>query len=220
MVAGIAAYRRHPSRRMLTDPPCLWREGAARLLDYGADAAAGMPVLFVPSLVNRGYILDLAPGHSLLRYLGSQGVRPLLLDWGWPGAEERRFTLTDYIAGLLERAMLAVGAPVVLAGYCMGGLLAVAAAQRRPDLASGLALLATPWDFHAHDSTQSDALARIAPLLQPLIEATGSLPIDALQALLRDARSAFGRAEIPRLRAAGPGERAGKAVRGDRGLGQ
>ena len=39
----------------------------------------------------------------------------------------------------------------MLAGYCMGGLLAVAAAQRRPDLVAALALLATPWDFHAAD---------------------------------------------------------------------
>ena len=28
-----------------------------------------------------------------------------LLDWGWPGEAERRFTLTDYVAGRLERAL-------------------------------------------------------------------------------------------------------------------
>ena len=91
------------------------------------------PVLFVPSLVNRAYVLDLVPGRSMLRWLAGAGVRPLLLDWGWPGAVERGFTLTDYIAGRLERASRRSGAPVVLAGYCMGGLLAVAAALRRPE---------------------------------------------------------------------------------------
>ena len=45
----------------------------------------------------------------MMRWLAAQGLRPLLLDWGWPGEAERRFTLTDYIAGRLERALAAVG---------------------------------------------------------------------------------------------------------------
>jgi polyhydroxyalkanoate synthase len=110
-------------------------------------------------------------------------VRPLLLDWGWPGEAERRFTLTDYIAGRLERALAAAGEPVVLAGYCMGGLLAVAAAQRRPDLVAALALLATPWDFHAADPERAAGLARMLPLLEPLLAFSGTLPVDALQLL-------------------------------------
>ena len=62
--------------------------------------------MFVPSLVNRAYVLDLAPGRSMLRWLAERGIRPVLLDWGWPGAAERSFTLTDYVAGRLERALL------------------------------------------------------------------------------------------------------------------
>jgi polyhydroxyalkanoate synthase len=180
LIAGIAAYRRHPWRRELADPPSRWREGGSRLLDYGGD---GPTMLFVPSLVNRSHVLDLAPGHSMLRFLAGQGVRPLLLDWGWPGALERRFTLTDYVAGRLERALAAVGRPVVLAGYCMGGLLAAAAAQRRPDLVRALALLATPWDFHAADPGRARALGRLLPSLEPLLQSTDALPTDALQAL-------------------------------------
>jgi polyhydroxyalkanoate synthase len=183
LIAGIAAYRRHPYRRDLPDPPVLWTEGDSRLLDYGGGSAAGRPVLFVPSLVNRAHVLDLAPGHSMLRWLAQQGVRPLLLDWGWPGAVERRFTLTDYIAGRLERALAAVGEPVVLAGYCMGGLLAVAAAERRPDRVAALALLATPWDFHAADADRAIAVARLRPLLEPAMTFADALPVDALQML-------------------------------------
>ncbi len=181
LIAGIAAYRRHPYQRDLPDPACLWQEGDSRLLDYGA--ASGLPVLFVPSLVNRAYVLDLAPGRSMLRWLAGQGVRPLLLDWGWPGAAERRFTLTDVIAGRLERAIAAAGAPVVLAGYCMGGLLALAAALRRPDRVRALALLATPWDFHAEHHEEAIRLGASLPLLEPLLAAAGALPIDAMQAM-------------------------------------
>ena len=185
LIAGIAAYRRHPYHRDLLDPPTIWQEGATRLLDYGAPAPARdrrPAVLFVPSLVNRAYVLDLAPGQSLLRWLATQGVRPLLLDWGWPEATERSFTLTDYIAGRLERALAAAGR-VVLAGYCMGGLLALAAALRQPRLIRGLALLATPWDFHAAGPSQAEAVARLLPLLEPALALHAALPIDALQLL-------------------------------------
>jgi poly(3-hydroxyalkanoate) synthetase len=118
-----------------------------------------------------------------MRFLAGAGLRVLLLDWGWPEEAERRFTLTDYIAGRLERALVAVGEPVVLAGYCMGGLLTAAAAERRPDRVSALALLATPWDFHAPEPERARALARLLPLLEPAIALGSALPIDALQLL-------------------------------------
>jgi polyhydroxyalkanoate synthase len=187
---GILRYRRHPYRRDLPEPPVLWRAGTTRLLDYGAaDARDGFPVLVVPSLINRGYILDLSKHRSLLRWLAGQGLRPFLVDWGRPGAEERNFTLTDYIAGRLEAALDAVRAetgrrPAVI-GYCMGGLLALALALRRQDDVSGLALLATPWDFHAgaESGAQGALLAAALPGLAPLLEAAGELPLDVIQAL-------------------------------------
>jgi poly(3-hydroxyalkanoate) synthetase len=185
LIAGIAAYRRHPHRRTLPDPPTIWAEGGGRLLDYGQPG--DRPMVFVPSLVNRAYVLDLAPGHSLLRWLAARGIRPLLLDWGWPGDAERRFTLTDYVAGRLERALTAAraaaGAPPVLAGYCLGGTLAVAAAARRPDLVSGLALLATPWDFHAGQAGRARQAAGLLPLLEPALAFGGTLPVDMIQVL-------------------------------------
>jgi polyhydroxyalkanoate synthase len=185
LIEGIAAYRRHPSYRTLEDPPFIWSEGSTRLLDYGAPT--GRPVVFVPSLVNRAYVLDLAEGSSMLRWLALHGIRPLLLDWGWPEETERRFNLTDYVAGRMERALTAAvqagGAPPVLAGYCMGGTLAVAAAQRRPDLISGLALLAAPWDFHAPEADRAIQLAKTLPLLEPALAFSHALPVDLLQSL-------------------------------------
>ena len=187
LIAGIAAYRRHPWRRVMADPPVIWREGGSRLLDYAEGRPGGIPMLFVPSLINRAYVLDLREGGSMLRWLAGQGVRPLLLDWGWPREAERRFSLTDYVAGRLERAMAtaaeAAGTPLVLAGYCMGGTLAVAAAQRRPDLVSGLVLLAAPWDFHAPDAALALQAAALLPLLEPALALQGALPVDLLQAL-------------------------------------
>jgi polyhydroxyalkanoate synthase len=180
LIAGIAAYRRHEYQRSLTDPSEIWAEGETRMLDYGG---SGPVVLFVPSLVNRAYILDLAEQASFMRYLAAHGAHTLLLDWGWPGAVERKFTLTDYIAGRLERALMAIEAPIILVGFCMGGLLALASAQRNPSRISGLALLATPWDFHADNQEGASSLAKSLVLMEPMLQASETLPIDALQTL-------------------------------------
>jgi len=180
LIAGIAAYRQSAYTRQMRDPPVIWDEGETQLLDYGGQ---GVSVLFVPSLINRAYILDLMPDGSMLRYLAGQGVRPLLLDWGWPGEAERQFSLTDYIAGRLERAMMALPGKIVLAGYCMGGLLALAASIRQPQKIAALALLATPWDFQAADPEGARRVAACLPNLEPLMQFGGTLPIDALQTL-------------------------------------
>ncbi len=180
LISGIAAYRASPYSRDSLDPPATWEESETRLLDYGG---TGAKILFVPSLINRAYILDLMPDASMLRWLAANGTHPYLLDWGWPGEAERHFTLTDYIAGRLERAIAAIDGPIILAGYCMGGLLALAAACRLPEKIAALALLATPWDFHAEDQAQAQTLARSLVMLEPMLQASGTLPIDALQTL-------------------------------------
>jgi polyhydroxyalkanoate synthase len=189
MLAGIEAYWRHPYHRALAEPPVLWRQGATRLLDYGAtapEAKDAPPVLVVPSLVNRGYVLDISERRSLLRYLAGRGLRPVLVEWGAPGPEERAFDLTDYVAGRLGAALdgvaAACGPPVALAGYCMGGNLALALAQlRQPDLAA-LVLLATPWDFHAERATQARLFGVAAGAVESTLQAFGELPVDILQA--------------------------------------
>ncbi len=200
LLDGILAYRRHPYVRDLTPAPVVWSDGATRLLDYGAVpeacGAGGIPVLVVPSLVNRAYILDLDAQTSLLRWLAGQGVHPYLVDWGRPGPDERGFTLTDYIAGRLEGALDALcahrasgigaaadGARPIVIGYCMGGLLALALALRRREDLAGLALMATPWDFHADPSGDAAAAVATATALSPALDSLGELPVDAIQAL-------------------------------------
>src|SRR3954451_2699581 len=189
LLTGLERYRSHPYRRDLPDPPTVWREGSARLLDYGPSdrGAGGLPVLFVPSLINRHYILDLSENCSLMRWMAARGIRPLLLDWGNPGPLERRFTLTDFVAGRLERALNAVldlgGVRPAVVGYCMGGLLATALAQRRPRDIAGLTLLATPWDFHADNVAAAKRTAAALAPFEPVLNSWGELPIDAIQAL-------------------------------------
>jgi polyhydroxyalkanoate synthase len=71
--------------------------------------------------------------------------------------------------------------PVV--GYCMGGTLALALAQRRRRDVSGLALMAAPWDFHAAQPAQGRLVGQMAGLLEPTLQTLGELPTDAIQSL-------------------------------------
>jgi polyhydroxyalkanoate synthase len=182
---GLEAYRRHPFRRCSPSPPVLWREGTTRLLDYGE--RDGLPILVVPSLINRCYVLDLLPERSFLRHLAEAGLRPLVVDWQEPGPDERGFDLDDYIAGRLDRALAAIvasaGAPVGIVGYCMGGLLALALASRRRREVGAVALLATPWDFHAERAGQARRLALLAEVLPALCGAGRPVPVDLVQTL-------------------------------------
>lgn len=182
---GIEAYRHHPYARDLPAAPPVWGEGTTCLRDYRAEDG-GLPVLVVPSLVNRAYILDLTPGRSLVRDLARRGLAPFLVDWDAPGGAELGFGLDDYIARL-ARAADAVAAltgrkPAVI-GYCMGGNLALALAALHPDKVAALALLATPWDFHAGRPGNGPLMRALAAPLGALIERLGCLPVDALQAL-------------------------------------
>jgi polyhydroxyalkanoate synthase len=183
-LGAIQRYRDHPYRRSLDPPTTAWQSGEVRLYDYGGK---GRPVLFVPSLVNRAYVLDLSLRRSLIRFLVARGHHIFLLDWSAPGATERRFSLTDYVAGPLvaaiHRIVAEAGAPLHLVGYCMGGNLALAAAALAPNRVHRLALLATPWDFHAEGGEAAQALGAPGSPLLALADSLGELPVDALQTL-------------------------------------
>jgi polyhydroxyalkanoate synthase len=178
---GIEAYRDHPYQRDLDEMPVIWRQGSTRLLDYGKGAK---PILVVPSLINRAYILDLSERRSLLRWLAGKGFRPLLVDWGTPKADELGFGLDEYVAGRLSAALdhvLRLAGKPVLLGYCMGGLLGLALAALRPKDLAGLVLLATPWDFHRPDLRPSRQVMSMEPALRDAMALHGQMPADLLQ---------------------------------------
>jgi polyhydroxyalkanoate synthase len=185
-LAGVIAYRDHPYRRTLDAMPVVWSQGSTRLLDYGAPDARGTPVLVVPSLVNRSYVLDLTPKRSLMRYLARTGLRPFLIDWGAPGEAEHPFGLDDYIGGrlsaALDRVTARAGKPALL-GYCMGGLLTLGLAALRPEDVLGQVLMAVPWDFHRPTSLAAQPLNALREPIERTIDALGQMPGDMLQIL-------------------------------------
>lgn len=189
---GVAAYQSTPPLRRPKAPPAIWRAGAARLLDFGAAGAqeARRPVvLALPSMVNSPLILDLSRARSILRGLARRGLRPLLLDWGDPGVEERRFDLDDYLRKrvfpALELAADLGGGRAAVLGHCMSGSLAAAAAARRPALVSRLALLAAPWDFASLRPEKRSGLGKkeLSQLIDACGAVFGGVPSDLLNTL-------------------------------------
>src|ERR1700678_3972281 len=111
----------------------LMRDGTAELYRFRRPATpaateGGLPLLLVPSMINRWYVLDLREGASMARAFVDAGIDTFCLDWGVPEDEDRYLGWADVI-DRLGRAVRAVrrltGAPKVgILGYCMGGTLA------------------------------------------------------------------------------------------------
>ena len=110
------------------------------------------PVLLVPSLINRHYVLDLLPDKSVAEWLVGQGFDVYVIDWGTPGPEDRYLTFDDVCDRYLGRAvrMAARTSGVEKAhvlGYCLGGTLTAIYAAVRPEHVQSLTLLAAPVSF-------------------------------------------------------------------------
>lgn len=173
-LAGLRKYQKAERRVAPAPKPAIASAGTASLRDYGGD---GPPLLFVPSLINPPTVLDLGD-RSLLRWLARRGRRVLLLDWGWPDAARASLSVAGHVEQILLPLMRAIGAPVDLAGYCLGGTMAAAAAQLGP--ARSLALVATPWHFSGFEDARS-RLAQLWAQSGPTVDALGVMPMEVLQ---------------------------------------
>jgi polyhydroxyalkanoate synthase len=109
------------------------------------------PILLVPSLINRWYVLDLRPGASLVEALVRAGFDVWLLDWGVPEDEDRYLDWDSVLQRLgraVRRVLRETGRPrLALLGYCMGGTLTAIHAAQHPGSLQALVTLAAPIDF-------------------------------------------------------------------------
>jgi polyhydroxyalkanoate synthase subunit PhaC len=84
------------------------------------------PLVVVPPQINKFYILDLAPGRSLVEHAVSRGQQVFMISWRNPGAEHRDWDLARYVAEAEQALAVArriTRAPSVgVAGACAGGI--------------------------------------------------------------------------------------------------
>ena len=133
----------------------LWRDGCAQLYRFrrpeSVRPAAAMPVLVVPSMINRWYVVDLRAGASMVEGLLAGGLDLHCLDWGIARDEDRYLTWDDVVARLARAVRFVkrvTGAEKVgLVGYCMGATLAGIYAALHPDDVGAFINLAGPFDF-------------------------------------------------------------------------
>ncbi len=185
---GIQQYQTAPISPRPPEMPLLAEWGHTKLYDYNPAATQhARTVLVIPSLVNRAHILDLSAQHSLLRFLASRGIRPLLLDWHTPNSTEAQFTSADYLQQRLLPALAVASstAPqgVDILGYCMGGVFALLLAQHAPQLVKKISLLATPWDFWAADPAMPNKMSAAMSWLMPQLNQGAPLSVETLQIL-------------------------------------
>jgi len=174
-LAGLRKYQEAAREPVPAPMPALAQAHGASLRDYGGE---GPSVLFVPSLINPPNVLDMGE-RSLLRWLAARGRRVLLLDWGWPGPDRREMSVAGHVEHLLVPLMREAGEPVDLVGYCLGGTMALAAAQVAP--ARSVATIAAPWHFAGFPDDARASLAALWQSAQPTVAALGLLPMEVLQ---------------------------------------
>ncbi|HEY6459197.1 MAG TPA: alpha/beta fold hydrolase [Polyangiaceae bacterium] len=133
----------------------LWQDGCAQLVRFrapeGVRREAALPLLVVPSMINRWYVVDLRAGASLVEALVAGGLDVYCLDWGIARDEDRYLTWDDVVARLaraVRKVKRATGAAKVgLLGYCMGATLAGIHTALHPDEIAAFVNLAGPFDF-------------------------------------------------------------------------
>jgi polyhydroxyalkanoate synthase len=94
-----------------------------------------VPLLIVPPTINKYYVLDLAPGRSLIEYVVGQGQQAFVISWRNPDSRHSKWGFEAYSEAIRE-AFNAVDeisgvSSVHTVAACSGGLLAVIAAARR-----------------------------------------------------------------------------------------
>ena len=173
---GLSAYQSAPRAEAPAKKPIVEQIGGSSIADHGGD---GAPVVLVPSLINPPRILDLDEQVSLADAVARMGRRSLLLDWG-PAADRRELSIAEHIEQRLVPLLDRLGEPPTLVGYCLGGTMAIAAANHVP--VASLVTLAAPWDFGGYPSEARSSLAELWAQARPSAQSLGLLPIEVLQA--------------------------------------
>ena len=91
-----------------------------------------VPLLIVPPVINKFYVMDLAPGRSMAEFLVGRGQQVFMISWRNPDARHAKWDLNTYgqaIVDAMDAAARITGSEqTVLAAACSGGIIAAMAA--------------------------------------------------------------------------------------------
>jgi poly[(R)-3-hydroxyalkanoate] polymerase subunit PhaC len=147
-------------------------------------AVRQVPLLIVPPVINKFYVMDLAPGRSMVEYLVGQGLQVFMISWRNPDARHAKWDLDTYGQAILDAmdaaARITGSEQTVLAGACSGGIVAAMVAAHlahtgRQDRIAALTLMVTVLD-EAHAGLAGAVIdERTAKLAEAASRARGYL---------------------------------------------
>ncbi|MEO6247514.1 MAG: class I poly(R)-hydroxyalkanoic acid synthase [Sphingomicrobium sp.] len=171
-----------------------------QLIQYTPTTAkvAAEPLLYVPPLVNRFYMIDLVPRSSFIKWLVEQGQTVFVVSWVNPTAEHRDKGVEDYVVDgvvtAIEQVRKRTGKAPDLFAFCLGGtLVAIAlawlAANGRGSEANSATMIGTLVDFS--DMRDWSAFVHEGPLtmLEDRLERQGYIDSTELQRLFAAMRA-------------------------------
>jgi polyhydroxyalkanoate synthase len=135
--------------------------------------------VLIPSLINPPRILDLDPDVSLAKAVAGMNRRTLLLDWG-DASERANLDVAGHVEELLLPLLRSIGEPAALVGYCLGGTMAIAAANLVH--CERVATLACPWHFARYPEASRTGLQSMWLQSQGTAKMLRVLPMEVLQA--------------------------------------
>jgi polyhydroxyalkanoate synthase subunit PhaC len=113
------------------------------LIQYAPQTAKvrTIPLLMVPPVINKFYIMDIAPGRSMIEYFVGQGQQVFAISWRNPQARHRDWGFDAYGAAIIEAmdAMQKItGADSAhLLATCSGGIIAAMTAAHLAEIGEG-----------------------------------------------------------------------------------
>lgn len=111
-----------------------------------------VPLLFVYSLINRWYVVDLMEERSLMKFLSEQGYDVYITEWGSPSRSDKENGWDEYIADYMNAAVDYIREStgqkkISIYGYCLGGTFCVIYSALFPEKVKNLLIMTTPVDF-------------------------------------------------------------------------
>jgi polyhydroxyalkanoate synthase len=171
----------------------VFRNRLIELIQYAAqtDTVHQVPMLFSPPWINKYYVMDLAPGKSLVEWAVKHGHTCFMISYRNPDESLRDVGMADYLRegplAALEVIEEITGEPAAnVVALCLGGTLATAtaawlAARRRPGVAS-LTLMNTLLDFEVPGQLGVFADPEAVANLSRLMRRDGYLPAQSMKA--------------------------------------
>jgi polyhydroxyalkanoate synthase subunit PhaC len=141
----------------VTPGAVVFRTPVFELIQYrpATTAVRQVPLVIVPPVINKFYVMDLAPGRSMVEYLAGRGLQVFMISWRNPDARDAKWDLDTYGQAVLEAmdaaARITGSERTALGGACSGGIIAAMVAAHlahigQQDRIAALTLMVTVLD--------------------------------------------------------------------------